>query len=171
MWKKLCFLLIVFLIFNANIIGQESKHNVFYGGLSFAGPIIPSYGFGFDIGYERMINNNFSLSVGIGTEMIILQYIDIYALWYLMDGNFFLGLGMGGLFAFFGKNSFLWPFPEYAFTIHPTFGWKINIGRNDRFVFFPSITHRICIFPGDEAEFRVLPVPLAKAKILFGFKF
>ena len=129
--KKLFFLLMI-TFFSFNLIGEENRKNTFSGGVNFwtSFPMIP----GFNLEYERALNNYFSLTAEVGTHIGVRPYAEIKGRWYPWAGRFFVGSGLG-VMRFNGAVGF-------HFTI-PNIGLKIDIGEQNRWVIIPSINNRV----------------------------
>ena len=118
-----------------NASGQESAKNTLYGGISLTS-YVTYIATGFTIEYEHSLNNMFSVSIDMGIDL--LPYAEIKGRWYPWSKTFFTGLGIG-IWGFF-------PYPEdyLSLLISPAIGWKINIGKQNRWVLVPNITY-LCL--------------------------
>ena len=159
----LCFMLLLLLAFN--LYGQESanvvKLNTIHGGFGVLPPITA-----LSIEYERSINDTFSLGADIGAAFLLWRvHAEVKGRWYPWSKTFFVGLGAG--------MSHIIDFYSDGFTgmsISPSVGWKINIGKKDKWVFTPNIAYRFLLyddfFTDEGSAFMAIDV-----KLSFGVKF
>ena len=89
-------------------------------------------------GYEREINDFFSVSIEAGTQRVNIPYAEIKMRWYPWANTFFVELGSG----IWGLTS-IGTFDRGVRFSLPSVGWKINIGNKDRWVLIPGITHHV----------------------------
>jgi hypothetical protein len=95
--------------------------------------------FGLTLEYERSLNKMFSISIDTGIDPFIRPYAEIKGRLYPWSKTFFIGLGAGILIYWepYNDNSSF-----SLLSISPTIGWRINIGKQNRWVIMPSTTHR-----------------------------
>ena len=91
---------------------------------------------GFNLGYERLLNNYFSVGLDIGSNGPW-PYAEIQGRYYPWSKTFFAGIGIG-----------IWGIiPSYQSIaspiISPEIGWKINIGKTNRWVIIPRVIGHI----------------------------
>ena len=115
--------------------GQEARKNTVAAGFNLSGYSYMPFDFpGFCLGYERLLNKNFSLGLDAGMNLFC-PFVEVQGRWYPLVKVFFIGcgLGIGGLFP---------PDPSYYlfYFVSPAIGLSINIGKKNRWVFIPSIT-------------------------------
>ena len=151
---KKAFLLIVLIAFTGGLFAETNNHldsNVERAKNSFA----LSFGlFSAELSYERMINRHFSL--GLNTSYSAILFMEAFtaslqARVYPFGKSFFLGLGLGYTYGY-GAPDFMrdmlldfltsgwWHSQDgfnqrtHGFLIQPVVGWKIDIGKPDRFI-------------------------------------
>jgi len=135
--KKIIAALFCILFVSGLVFGEEAKNNTVIMGINFSGIPFPNL----SVGYERSLTDNFALYSGIGTNMILIPYAEIQGRWYPRGKAFFTGLGLG-IFGFNTPTIFPSPLP-IAPMASLGIGWKINIGRSDKWVLIPAFTARI----------------------------
>ena len=113
-----------------NVQGEESPKNVITFGPYYSSQmfffLLPS---GINIGYERLLNNYFSVGLNIGMNFFW-PNAEIQGRYYpSWSKTFFTGFGIG-----------IWAsFP----VISPEIGWKMNIGETNRWVIIPHVIGHI----------------------------
>ena len=123
------------------VTGQEQQRkNIIKAGFNLSGYSDMAFEFpGFTLGYERLLNKNFSIGFDTGLYLYSL-FTEIYGRWYPLGEIIFIGcgLGVGGLYP---KDR-----SEYLFYIvTPAIGFNFNIGRKKRWAFIPSVTTGIVL--------------------------
>ena len=140
----------------------ETKNNMITGGFNtFILPWYPNpmlFGLimpGFTVEYEYMLNDNFSIGGGLGTHILyVYQYAEIQGRWYPWAGRLYAELGMGlfGKFSHFDINF------NTFFYITPEIGWKIDLGKRNRWALMPTVGAKM-IFGNysEDSNFFVIP--------------
>jgi hypothetical protein len=151
-------------VFLNNAFGQEFTKNTIYGGISTtpAGVLVFPfliYTIGLTVEYEYSFNNRFSASIEAGIEPHLMPYVDIKGRWYPWSKTFFLGLGVG-----------VWSIYPPSLAISPTLGWKINIGKQNKWVLTPYMTYREIIIDPYQ-PFEVMWIYKFKIGLNIGYKF
>jgi hypothetical protein len=146
--KKIWFIILLILLSLHNAIGQESAKNTLYGGIGtslsglFWGSWNPLFALGLNIEYEYSFNDRYSVSIDTGIDPVVSPFVEIKGRWYPWEETFFVGLGMG-IWGFTPPMISLAYF--LRFSISPTIGWKIDIGKQNGWVIMPKITSRLLI--------------------------
>jgi hypothetical protein len=138
--KRSSIIFLLFLCITSVYAEEASVNNTISGGVSIIytgifGGIMP----GLNIEYEHLLHNNFALAVGIGGDGLLAPYVDLYARLYPWARMFFADLGFGVWGRGFG-SWVLYP------MISPSIGWKIDIGKSNRWNLIIGITGRILFF-------------------------
>ena len=135
-----------------NVSGQEPGKNTIYGGVGFIwdlGASVPFPGLYFE--YERLLHGMFSIGVEIGSEVLVMlattdgtqfafmPYAEVKGRWYPRANIFFIGAAFGALF------NLSTPMPTHL-TISPGIGWRIDVGKNNKWVMVPGIYGRILYY-------------------------
>ena len=142
--------------------GQELYKNLISFGINFADefPYTEIYKrLGINFEYERLLNPNFSIGLDIGLDLSW-PYAEIQGRWYPWAGKFFTGFGLGTIYVFGyykGHPNILFP------VISPGIGWKIDIGKANKWVIIPSIVDRM--------DFRPLNTNILELNFKIGRKF
>ena len=160
---KKILLLFILVLFNISVVfGQEMENNSISVGLilfrknyhEYSLPAFP----GLNIEYERSLSQKISLSVEIGT-LLILPYIEIGVRFYPWSGSFFTGLSLG---------SFLLGSAGETLTISPEFGWRTGIGISNKWFLSNSVGIKIMnIIFNDGFIDAFFP----KINLMIGYKF
>ena len=134
----------------SNVSGESTK-NTIYGGVGFTWDFIataPLPGLFFE--YERSLHDMFSFGVEIGSEFLFIPaspdgsqfafwpYAEVKGRWYPRANILFLGMSFGALF---DLSTPIYE-PTYL-TLSPGLGWKVDIGKNNKWVMIPGIYWRI----------------------------
>lgn len=133
--------------------GEESPKNKVYGGITFI--LRP----GFNIGYERALNDKFSMALDVNTDVLFPLAVEITARWYPASNGFFAGFGSG-----------VW-MDIPMFFLSPGIGWKINLGTQNKWVLIPSLTGRILWQVNTDFHPRTWFSPLVRANLFLGYRF
>jgi hypothetical protein len=148
---------------------QQFFRNTIYGGISTSGIAFyyafssPLLGLGLTLEYEHSLNKMFSISIDTGIDPLIRPYAEIKGRLYPWSKSFFIGLG-AGIWTY-------WVYDDYylSLSISPTIGWRINIGKKNRWVIMPSTTHRFIIsLPWRGVMYNLFD---SKININVGYKF
>ena len=123
------------------VFEQETARNSISGGINIC---LAHDDRGLSLGYERMLNDKFSLGVEI--ELSFFLYIAIKGRFYPWSGMFFIGLscGVGAL-----------PVGAAYLIAYPEFGWKIDLGQTNRWFFSPNA--RLSFMLSQTLYFEMLP--------------
>ena len=135
-------LIIFYFLVSFSIFGHETNKNVISVGVNLSDIFPPNidifYRPGLSMEYERLFNNYFSMGLGIGSNMTLLPYGEIFGRYYPWSETFFIGIGLGLMY--------VWGLPVAGGVIKPKLspkisseiGWKIPIGKRKRWVIIPS---------------------------------
>ena len=151
MKAKPCLFLLIFMLIGTECLFAQSgyikpKKNLIAGGINISifsvGTIFP----GLSLEYERLLNDYFTIGLDIGTNGVIFPYIEIKGRWYPLSEILFFGLGAGTV-GVWGGPRLDSDDDDGWFKFHPIicpeFGFKIDIGKRNRWVLIPSISARI----------------------------
>ena len=130
------YVLLFFIFCSFNVQGQEpQRKNIIKAGANLSGYSEMAFNFpGFVLGYERLLNKNFSIGFDTGLSLYSL-FAEINSRWYPWEEYFFIGLGIG-LGGLYPKDP-----SEYLFyMVTPSIGFNFNIGKKKRWAFIPSVT-------------------------------
>jgi len=150
----------------STVSGQENRHMVTGGFNTVLFPNLNAMSFsllmpGLTLEYEYMLSKNFSLGVGIGTNFLYsLLYSEIQGRWYPWARVFYVEMGLG----LYGK--FFYPY-LYVF---PEAGWKINIGKRNKWALMPTIGGRM-LFGKYSDEIAANFFVLSEIGLKMGYKF
>jgi hypothetical protein len=115
---------------------------------------------GITLEYEYMLNKNFSLGIGIGTLMYFIPYQEIIGRWYPWAKMFYMEISLG-IYA-------IYPFmvsDPFVFYISPEIGWKINIGKKNRWALIPSLGGQVLWLEDGSSTF------VTETGLKLGYKF
>ena len=176
---KKIFIVLLFIILTVNVNSEELEINVIYGGIS-TSPVGIAYGisfwsphilFGLNLEYERLFNEMFSLALDIGIDPLLTPYAEIKGRWYPRSNIFYLGLGTG-IWGFI-PLSFINDSGGYSISLSPTIGWRINTGKNNKWIIMPNITSRFLLYQNNSEGhyFFGMVGEWLRINISFGYKF
>ena len=131
--KKLFLAFLLVFLFSFSAKGEETRNSFLYVGMNYIFTFYGTFYTGFNIGYEHSINNNFSVSLDVGTFRQR-PYAVTSVRWYPWANVFFAGLGPG-----------VWVQPFMRFFIFPTIGWRISLGQGDRWFIVPNLTGHVAL--------------------------
>ena len=161
--EKAIFIFLFVMLYGNVVFGQERERNSISGGIYLLGFFDPGLEIlelpGFSLEYERLLGSKFSIGIEIGTVFFGASHVEIRGRFYPWSGMFFTGLGFGA-FGYAGA-----PTGGISPAIFPEFGWKIDIGKRNKWFLLPSIKTMVCF----NVRNRVAVLPTINLKI--GYRF